>query len=65
MCQDCLVLHQRLQEQAEQMFHMKRTIINLRKEIKGERRKVEHFRKEKEKQHLRKGQKRGKFGRNG
>ena len=63
MCNDCLVLHARLQEQAEQMFHMKRTIINLRKDLKGERRKVEHFRKEKDKQHLRKGQKRSRHGR--
>jgi hypothetical protein len=61
MCDNCEKLHECLQE----MNVLKRTIINLRKELKGERRKVEHFRKENDKQHLRKGQKRGKFGRNG
>lgn len=64
MCEDCVKLHERLQEQSHEMYVLKRTIINLRKELKGERRKLEHFRKDHDKQHIRKGQKRGRFGRN-
>jgi Zn-finger protein len=34
MCQDCDVLHQRLKEQAEEMYHMKKSINQLRTDLR-------------------------------
>jgi hypothetical protein len=65
MCQDCDRLHEELHKQAEEMFGLRRTIRNLTKEVKSERHKNAHLRKDKNKQHVRKGQKRGAYGRNG
>lgn len=64
MCLDCIRLHEQLQQQSHEMYSMRKAITNLQKEIKGERRKLEHVRKKTDKQHIRKGQKRGKYGRN-
>lgn len=65
MCQDCVRLHDELHKQAEEMFGLKRRIRNLTREVKGERHKNAHLRKDRDQQHLRKGQKRGRHGRNG
>jgi hypothetical protein len=64
ICLDCVRLHEQLQKQAGEMYGLRKTITNLKKELKGERRKLEHMRKKNEKIHLRKGQKRSHFGRN-
>ena len=64
MCSDCTRLHEQLTQQSEEMFGLKRRIRSLTRELKGERRKLEHLRKKQEKPHLRKGQKRSKYGRN-
>lgn len=63
-CRDCERLHEQLQQQSEEMFGLKRRIRNLTKELKGERRKLEHMRKDKNEQFLRKGQKRSRYNRN-
>lgn len=47
MCNDCVVLHEQLQQQNYQMWQMKRTIINLRGEIKYERKEKMKLVKEK------------------
>ena len=65
MCADCQRLHEQLQENHHEMYVLRRTVSNLQMELKGERRKVEHFRKKNDKQHIRKGQKRGARGFNG
>lgn len=68
MCNDCVVLHERLQEQSGEMFALKRAIIRLRGQLKHERRKNAELIKEKQKNqkpNLRKGQKRGHYGRKG
>lgn len=68
MCGDCIRLHDELQKQAGEMYGLRRRINNLRDDLKGERRKNAQLIKDKkknEKPHLRKGQKRGRFGRNG
>jgi hypothetical protein len=68
MCRDCEKLHEQLQEQAGIMFGLRKTISNLRGEVRYERREKEKLIKEKKKNQkppLRKGQKRGKYGRNG
>lgn len=63
MCQDCEVLHERLQQQAGQMFQMRKAIVNLRGQLKYERREKEKIlkdrRQEQKRQHYRNGQKRG------
>jgi phage shock protein A len=64
MCQDCTRLHEQLQQQSEEMFGLRRRIRNLTRDLKAERRKLEHLRgKKSDKQHVRKGQKRSRFGR--
>jgi hypothetical protein len=63
MCQDCVRLHEQLQQQSEEMFVFQRRIRNLQRQLKGERRKLEHMRKKKEENHYRSGQKRSRFGR--
>jgi len=68
MCEDCGRLHEQLQEQAGIMFALRRRITRLRSQLKDERREKEKILKEQNKnnkQHLRKGQKRGHHGRNG
>lgn len=64
MCNDCTRLHEQLQQQSYEMYGLKRRIIRLRSELKKERREKDKILKEKEKNHYRNGQKRGKFGRN-
>lgn len=61
MCNDCDVLHERLQKLSGELFQMKRANSNLRGELKYERREKEKLLKEKKgkKQHYRNGQKRG------
>jgi uncharacterized coiled-coil DUF342 family protein len=64
MCNDCTRLHEQLQQQSEEMFGLRRRIRNIQRELKGERRKLENLRgKKSDKQPLRKGQKRSRFGR--
>lgn len=59
MCNDCSVLHERLQKQSAEMYQLKRAITNLRGELKYERREKEKLLVEKKKkQHYRNGQKR-------
>lgn len=66
MCNDCVVLYEKMKSQEYQMWQMKRTIINLRGEVKYERREKEKLLKEKkEKIYYRNGQKRGHRGFNG
>ena len=63
MCQDCERLHEQLQKQAGEMFGLKKNINRLRSALKKERREKAQLVKEKDPQHLRKGQKRSRFGR--
>lgn len=65
MCQDCERLYEQLQVNEHEMYVLRRAISNLRKDLKGERRKNEHLRRNKDKQFIRKGQKRGHYGRKG
>lgn len=58
MCQDCIVLHEKLQQQNYQMWQMKRAIINLRGEVKYERREKDKLireRKKNQKSHYKNG----------
>lgn len=67
MCQDCERLYEELQKQESISFGLRRTISNLRGEVRYERREKEKLQKEMRKNrkpHLRKGQKRSHFGRN-
>lgn len=67
MCNDCVRLHEQLQEQSATMFGLRRTISNLRGEVRYERREKEKLMKEMRKNRkppLRKGQKRSNYGRN-
>lgn len=66
MCNDCIVLHERLQQLSQELFQVKRANSNLNNELHEERRqKNKLIREKKKKQHYRNGQKRGKSGRNG
>jgi hypothetical protein len=62
MCSDCTRLHEQLKQQSGEMFGLKKNINRLRSALKKERREKANILKEKDKQHLRKGQKRGKHG---
>lgn len=67
---DQLPVHQELwdkmHQQALELHQLKCANTNMRKELRGERKKFESLRKKTEpKQHIRKGQKRGSYGRNG
>ena len=60
MCNDCSVLHKRLQKLSFELYQVKKANSNLRGELKYERREKEKILKEKKKkQHYRNGQKRG------
>lgn len=64
MCNDCLVLHERLQKMSEELFQVKRALKRSQHDLKGERMKLQHHLKlQKEKKHYRNGQKRSNFGR--
>lgn len=59
-------LWDKLHQQATELFQMKCANTALKKDLKGERKKFESLRKTvKPKQHVRKGQKRGSYGRHG
>lgn len=61
VCQDCRRLHEQLQVEAEEKFHLKRRITRLQGELKHERHLNRKLRieRQKESQHFRKGRKRG------
>jgi Zn-finger protein len=66
MCNDCTRLHEQLQQQSEEMYGLRKRITRLYGELRYERKskaKLLKEKKEKEKQHVRKGQKRSRFGR--
>lgn len=70
MCQDCQRLYDELQKQEAISYGLRKRISSLRGELKYERHSKNELLKElrqKRKQHLRKGQKRGAYnnGRNG
>jgi predicted DsbA family dithiol-disulfide isomerase len=58
VCQDCAVLHERLQEMSHELFQVKRACTRLKGELRHERQERAKLLK-KEKQHYRNGQKRG------
>lgn len=64
MCNDCAVLYEKMKSQEREMYSMKKTITSLRGELRYERKEKEKLLKEKRqnrnKQHYRNGQKRGK-----
>lgn len=60
MCQDCNRLHEELQKQAGIMYGLRKRITNLKGELKYERVKnAELVKENRQKQHYRNGQKRG------
>lgn len=69
MCNDCIVLHERLNQLSHELFQVKRANSNLQTELHEERRQknkiLREQKKQQDKQHYRNGQKRGKSGRNG
>jgi hypothetical protein len=62
MCKDCERLHEQLQKQSGEMYGLKKNINRLRSALKKERREKANILKEKDPQHLRKGQKRSRHG---
>lgn len=59
MCNDCAVLHERLQKLSGELYQLKKANSNLRGELKYERReKSKLIVEKKKKQHYRNGQKR-------
>lgn len=65
MCQDCVRLHEELQSQSAIMYSLRKRISSLKGELRYERRSKALLIKEKKKKDpLRKGQKRGRYGRN-
>lgn len=66
MCQDCQRLHEELQKQSAIMYGLRKRISSLKGELRYERKaKALLIKEKKKKEPLRKGQKRGKYGRNG
>ena len=66
MCQDCQRLHEELQKQSAIMYGLRKRISSLKGELRYERQSKAQLIKEKKKKDLiRKGQKRGFYGRNG
>lgn len=62
MCNDCEVLHERLTLQADDLYRLKKTVSNLKGELRYERQARAKLIKEikaGKKQHYRNGQKRG------
>jgi hypothetical protein len=65
MCNDCVRLHEELQKQAAISYGLRKRISALKGELKYERQsKAQLIKEKKERQHLRKGQKRSHYGRN-
>jgi hypothetical protein len=65
-CPGCDRLHEQLQQQSAEMYGLRKRITRLYGELRYERKskaKIIKEKKEKEKQHVRKGQKRSRFGR--
>lgn len=64
MCNDCMVLHERMKGLEHELHQVKRALSNARAETKYERREKEKLIKEKKKTiHYRNGQKRSSYGR--